>query len=244
MTKSTREFRRQHHRAIAKALRAFDAEFLERAGCFFGGGTQLAMKLGEYRESRDIDFLCSRRSGVRALRETVRNDSLGAVLRRPLELVRDVRTDRDGIRTFLLVGDTRLKLEIVFESRIDLAGDLDDDLGVPVLGAEHAVAEKLLANADRGLDESTLARDLVDLAFAAVRFGRSTFEAGLKIAEEAYGTAARHHLAASLAAFKNRSRAAQCIKALAVDDVATLRKGLRALRAWQLSRPFGTSSPP
>jgi hypothetical protein len=227
-----REFRRPHHRAIARALRAFDPEFLLRAGCFFGGGTQLAMGYGEYRESRDIDFLCSRRSGVRALREEVTNRSLGAVLRRPLELVRDVRTDRDGIRTFLLAGDTRLKFEIVFEGRIDLDGDLDADLGVPVLRPEHAVAEKLLANADRGLDESTLARDLIDLAFAAVRFGKPTFEAGLSLAEGAYGAAARRYLAASLEAFKQRSRASQCIRSLAVDDTATLRKGLRALRAW------------
>lgn len=232
MTKSTREFRRPHHRAIAQALRAFDAEFLLGAGCFFGGGTRLAMALGEYRESRDIDFLCSRRSGVRALRETVSSDSLRGVLRKPLELAREVRTDRDGIRTFLLVGGTRLKFEILFESRLDLAGAVDQDLGVPVLAPEHAVAEKLLANADRGLDESTLARDLIDLAFAAAWLGRQTFDAGLALAEDAYGTAARRYLAASLDAFKNRSRAAQCIKSLAIDDTVTLRKGLRALRAW------------
>ncbi len=72
-----------------------DAGFLARAGCFFGGGTQLAMALGEYRESRDIDFLCSGRDGVRALRETVTDRSLGGVLRRELELLREVRTDRE-----------------------------------------------------------------------------------------------------------------------------------------------------
>jgi hypothetical protein len=232
MKRSTREFRRPHHRAIALALRAVDADFLLGSGCFFGGGTQLAMSLGEYRESRDVDFLCSRRSGVRALREEVTNRSLGAVLRRPLELVRDVRMDRDGIRTFLLVGDTRLKFEIVFEGRIDLEGVLDPSLGVAVLRPEHAVAEKLLANADRGLDESTLARDLIDLAFAAVGFGKPTFDAGLALAEGAYGTAARRYLAASLDAFKHRARGARCIESLAVDDTVTLRKGLRALRAW------------
>jgi hypothetical protein len=232
MKKSTRDFGRAHHRAIRLALRALDSDFLLRAGCFFGGGTHLAMSLGEYRESRDIDFLCSRRSGVRALRETASNRSLGAVLRKPLELVRDVRMDRDGIRTFVLVNGTRLKLEIVFEARIDLEGELDANLGVPVLRPEHAVAEKLLANADRGFDESTLARDLIDLAFAAVAFGRPTFDAGLELAERAYGVAARRYLAASLDAFKNRARAAHCIKSLGVEDTATLRKGLRTLRAW------------
>jgi hypothetical protein len=209
-----------------------DAEFLARAGCFFGGGTQLSMARGEYRESRDIDFLCSRRDGVRALRETVTNRSLGAVLRRELELLRDVRTDRDGIRTFFIVDEVRLKFEIVFEARIDLDGARDRDLGVPTLGVAHAVAEKLLANADRGSDESTLARDLIDLAFAAVHFGKPVFNAGLALAESAYGTAVRRHLGASLKGFRNRTRAAQCIESLAVDDTATLRKGLRALRAW------------
>jgi hypothetical protein len=210
-----------------------DPTFLARASCFFGGGTQLAMALGEYRESRDIDFLCSQRSGVRALREEVTNRSLGGVLRNRLELVRDVRTDRDGIRTFLLVDAIRLKFEIVFEGRIDLKGAVDPELGVPALRPEYAVAEKLLANADRGLDESTLARDLIDLAFAAACFGRPTFDAGLALAEEAYGAAVRRYLDASLVAFRQRARAAQCIKSLAIDDTATLRKGLRALRAWQ-----------
>ena len=209
-----------------------DPEFLAHAGCFFGGGTQLAMTLGEYRESRDIDLLCSSRRGVRALRETVTNRSLGALAREDLELVREVRADRDGIRTFLSVDAVRLKLEIVFESRIDLAGELDRVVGVPVLSREHAVAEKLLANADRGLDESTLARDLIDLAFAAVHFGKPIYAAGLEIAEQAYGSAVRRYLDASLTAFRNRTRAAACIKSLAVSDTVTLRKGLRALRAW------------
>jgi len=232
MTKSTHEFRRPHHRAVARALRAMDSAFLTSASCFFGGGTQLAMALGEYRESRDIDFLCARQDGIRALRETVTDRSLGAVLRGAVELARDVRTDRDGIRTFLLVGDVRVKFEIVFEGRIELEGDLDRTLGVPALRPATAVAEKVLANADRGLDESTLARDLIDLAFAAVGFGRPAFDAGLALAERAYGTAARRYLAASLDAFQQRTRAAQCIRSLAIDDTATLRKGLRALRGW------------
>ena len=117
MTKSTPEFRRPYHRAVAQALRAMDADFFARARCYFGGGTQLAITLGEYRESRDIDFICSDRGGVRALRETITNRSLGALLRGDLELVRDVRADRDGIRTFFRVAAIRLKFEIVFEGR-------------------------------------------------------------------------------------------------------------------------------
>jgi len=209
-----------------------DAKFLARAGCFFGGGTQLAMSLGEYRESRDIDFLCASRSGFRSLRETVTNRSLGAVLRRDVTLVRDVRADRYGIRTFFAVDDYRLKFEIVLEGRIELDGAVDRALGVPVLHPEHAVAEKLLANADRGLDESTSGRDLIDLAFAAAHLGRPVLEAGYAIAEEAYGAAIERYLQSSIEAFRDRRRAAACLSTLAVTDTKTLRTGLRKLRAW------------
>lgn len=40
-------------------------KLLSEAQCYFGGGTQLAMTYGEYRESRDVDFLCSSRDGFR-----------------------------------------------------------------------------------------------------------------------------------------------------------------------------------
>jgi hypothetical protein len=36
-----------------------DGKFLAQAKCYFGGGTQLALAHGEFRESRDIDFLVS-----------------------------------------------------------------------------------------------------------------------------------------------------------------------------------------
>jgi hypothetical protein len=230
VVKSTRDFHRAHHKAIVRLLRAMDSEFLLRAGCFFGGGTQLAMSLGEYRESRDVDFLSSSRTGFRALREEVTSRSLGAVLRGKVELARDVRTDRDGIRTFVVVGGMRLKFEIVFESRLDLAGDFDRVLAVPVLRPEYVVAEKLLANADRGLDDSTSARDLIDLAFAAANFATPVLDRGFLLAEEVYGTAIGRYLEAALQAFRDRKRAAACIASLAVDDVATLRRGLRVLR--------------
>ncbi|MGH8194109.1 MAG: nucleotidyl transferase AbiEii/AbiGii toxin family protein [Woeseiaceae bacterium] len=50
--------------------------------------------------------------------------------------------------------------------------EIDKTLGIPTLRRECAIAEKFLANADRGLDESILSRDLVDLFFIAAS-GRS-----------------------------------------------------------------------
>jgi hypothetical protein len=225
------EYRRPQHRLIGNALKRMDARFLAGAKCYFGGGTSLAMTLGEYRESRDIDFLCSSRVGFRLLRETVTDRSLGAIFRQSIDLAREVRADRDGIRTFLRFGDVLIKFEILLEARIDLEGAINQTLGVPMLRTEHAIAEKFLANADRGLDESTLSRDLVDLSFIASLADRPALEKGMEIAEQAYGAAIQRSLLSSLDSFRdNRSRTNAHIRALGVEDTQTLRKGLRLLR--------------
>lgn len=226
------EFERPHHRTVLTALQSLDADFLGEAQCFFGGGTQLAMTFGEYRESRDMDFLCSSRAGFRLLREQVSQKSLGGLGRRPLSLAREVRADRDGIRTFIDVDGARIKFEILLEARIDLTGELDPVLKVPVLSIECAIAEKLLANADRGLDESTLSRDLVDLAFIILRVEKAAFRAGMTMAEEVYGTAVQRYLELALDGFRDsRGRADKSIEALAVTDRSALRKGLRKLKS-------------
>ena len=62
-------FERPHHRRIAAILRALDADLLAVHFCWFGGGTAMALRYGEYRESVDIDFLVSDTAGYRALRE-------------------------------------------------------------------------------------------------------------------------------------------------------------------------------
>jgi len=224
------DFHRPHHRAVARILRALNAELLSQAVCYFGGGTHLAMSFGEYRESRDIDFLCSSRAGFRLLREQVSDRSLGRVLGRPLSLAREVRSDRDGIRTFLAVDDLKIKFEILLEARIDLAGAVDPHFDVPVLAKEHAIALKLLANTDRGLDDAALSRDLIDLAFVAMHVDKHKLQTGLVIAEQAYGSTVRRQLKLSLDAFQDRARASSCIEALAIDDTVSMRKGMRLLR--------------
>jgi Nucleotidyl transferase AbiEii toxin, Type IV TA system len=226
-----REFRRPAHQLVGRVLHALDADLLLNAECYFGGGTQLALTYGEYRESRDIDFLCSSRTGFRKLRECVTQNSLGRIVRRPLQLAREVRADREGIRTFFAIEDVRIKLELLLEGRIDLGGSIDKTLGVPVLTIDHATAEKFLANTDRGLDESALGRDLIDLAFLAATVGKRGLLPGLQVAEGAYGSAVRRSLAESLNSFqKNRARSAAWLESLCVFDTETLRRGLRVLR--------------
>lgn len=153
-------------------------------------------------------------------------------MKRPVALAREVRADRDGIRTYISAGAARIKFEIILEARIGLNGDLDRSPGVPVLDLDHAIAEKLLANSDRGADDSTHARDLIDLAFLAHRVRRRGLLKGLEIAEAAYGAAIRRDLRASLAAFgANRTRAAAHLLSLGVTDLTTLREGLTLLRS-------------
>jgi hypothetical protein len=223
---------RARHRTVLAALRALDAEFLARAECFFGGGTRIVLALGEYRESADVDFLCARREGYRALRSAVSGASLGRIARGPLKLAREVVADRYGIRTFLDVGGEKLKLEIILEGRIDLTGGAVDGLPVAALDAASCCAEKFLANADRWADESALGRDVIDLAFMAARWGREPLRVGLVAATAAYGKAAAGD--AKRAARRMLERAdwrRRCVTTLSVSDTRTLLAGLRAVAA-------------
>lgn len=227
-----RSWKRPGHRRVAEILGNLDAEFLLRANCYFGGGTQIVLASGEYRESRDVDFICSSRDGFRILREAVSEATLGRIFRREMALARGVRADRDGIRTFIAgtPPDTAVKFEIVYEARIDATGAMDAALGVPALDPESAAAEKLLANVDRGLDESFRSRDMIDLAFLARTHGPETLRAGLSKAQAAYGAAVLAYLAQTVRRLHDdRAWFRKCVNDLMVDDEKGLRRGLRAL---------------
>ena len=95
----------------------------------------------------------------------ITQSSFGDLFHKDIELVREIRADMYGIRTFLLVDDQPLKFEIISEGRIDLGGVATEPFPVRLLDRSSCFAEKLLANADRGRDESTRSRDIIDLAF-------------------------------------------------------------------------------
>jgi len=164
-------FERPHHQRIAKVLHALNADLLVETQCYFGGGTAIVLLLSEYRQSLDIDFLCASNIGYRLLRNTISQYSLGALLNTPIKHLREVRADRYGIRTVLEVDGVPIKLELVSEGRIALNGGVHPALRVPTLAREDMYAEKLLANADRGLDKSTLSRDIIDLAMMIGQWG-------------------------------------------------------------------------
>lgn len=222
-------FNRPHHRHIAELLSAFDSELLARANCYFGGGTAIVMALDEYRESVDVDFICADRAGYRELRSATKPPTLGALLRKPVKHLRDLRTERDKISTYLEIEGTPIRVEFVLEGRIDVSGNLDPALGVPVLDHPDMYAEKLLANADRGLDRSVMSRDLIDLAMMTRAWGPIPHEALVK-ARGAYGHSIDVSYGQSLALMKNRPYLDSCLAKmqmspdLADEIVATLER--------------------
>ena len=226
-------YTRACHIAVDKVLAALNADFLENAQCFFGGGTRIVLELGEYRESADIDFLCSDRNGYRALRSTIDSNSLGKIASTPLSMLRDVRADQYGIRTVLNVDGEKLKFEIVNEARIDLSGVAIKRLHVPSLDKACCFAEKLLANDDRGMDESVLYRDAVDLAFMVEAWGMADLNEGAKRARTAYGdridTSIRRSARLLL---DNKAAFNKCVQGLRIAKQEILLRGLRMLAEW------------
>lgn len=216
-------FEREHHQRIATVLQALDGRLLLDHRCLFGGGTAMALRFGEYRESVDIDFLVSDAQGYRALRLLLSGREGLAPLLRPgmaVEQPREVRVDQYGIRTLVRVGQSNIKFEIVHEARVTLEppGPQDVLCGVATLTPMDMAASKLLANADRWADDAVFSRDLIDLAMMAPP--RATLQAGLTKAQAAYGESARADLLRAVDRLRRAPlRLAQCMRAMRMDTV-------------------------
>ena len=91
-------FERPHHQRIAQVLEALNGPHLRDNHCLFGGGTAIALRYGEFRESVDIDFLVSDISSYRNLRQLLTNaGGIAAITREgagPLKQAREVRADQ------------------------------------------------------------------------------------------------------------------------------------------------------
>lgn len=219
-------YNRPHHQRIAAVLGAMNAEFLREAKCYFGGGTAIALLLGEYRESVDMDFLCADQEGYRKLRDSVFTKGLDDLFPAKVNTMRDVRSDRDGIRTILVVDETPIKFEIVREARIGLEGREVPEFPVLCLTRSDMFAEKLLANADRYGDKAVMSRDVIDLLIMEDHWGPVPKQAWDKVSS-AYGESA--HVAFRKA--KDLLRADRqylngCLEKMGIDeDVSVKIKG-------------------
>lgn len=224
---------RPHHRDVALVLQSLDPQALSQRHCYFGGGTAMALRYGEYRESIDIGFVVSEPAGYRELRQALGSvHGLQPIVRDglQLELAREVRADQYGIRTHVRSGTSTIKFEIVLEGRIPLAtpGDGDRICGIHTLAPIDLAAEKLLANADRWPDDAVYSRDLIDLSM--MQADRKLLEAACVKAEAAYGESIRRTLAQAVDALQSRpGRLEECMKAM---HIATVTKA----QLWQAIR--------
>lgn len=228
-------FERVHHRRIAFLLEALNAELLAEKGCLFGGGTAIALRFGEYRESVDVDFLVSDLSGYRDLRQLLTGpDGLRAILRpdAAIQSVRELRADQYGLRTLLQVDGAEIKFEIVLEARIQLEPPGDDDsiCGVATITPLDMTTSKLLANSDRWADDSVFSRDLIDLAMMRPK-GKLMKQAVAK-AQEAYGDSIQADLAKAIQHLLGREgRLERCMQALRITEPkAVLWQRIKALK--------------
>ncbi len=232
-------FERPHHQRIAQVLLTLDGSLLQEHNCLFGGGTAIALRFGEYRQSVDMDFLVSDIDSYRQLRLlTTGSRGITALYRGrsdSITQIRDVRADQYGIRTMLLVAGQQLKFEIVLEGRVKLqaAGDDDRLCGIATLSLLDMATSKLLANSDRWADEGVFNRDLIDLAM--MQPSRSLLRAAVEKAEQPYGAAIVRDLGKAVEKFQRRQDwLERCMLAMEINvPKAVLWERIRALR-WAL----------
>lgn len=232
-------FERPHHQRIAQVLQALDAPLLARHGCLFGGGTAMALRYGEYRESVDIDFLVSQREGYRELRGLLTRAEGIQGLAKPgakLEQARELRADQYGLRTLLSVDGSLIKFEIVLEARIALETPAvaDEVCGIATLTALDMACSKLLANSDRWADDGVFSRDLIDLAM--MQPPTALLRQAQAKAAQAYGPGAAADLAKAATRLLERDgRLDRCMQALGMSVPKAL--------LWQRIRAFAAKSP-
>jgi len=229
-------FERPHHLRIAQVLQALDARRLKELGCLFGGGTAIALRYGEYRESVDVDFLVSNKTSYGELRHLLTGaQGLAAIVRdgaSPLTQARDVRADQYGIRTALRVAGEPVKFEIVLEGRIQLEapGIGDAICGVATLTPLDMVTSKLLANSDRWADDGVFSRDVIDLAMMGPSL--SLLRLAVTKAQQAYGDSVLRDLARAIEALNSRKDwLERCMQVMAMSlPKALVWQRIRALR--------------
>jgi Nucleotidyl transferase AbiEii toxin, Type IV TA system len=217
-------YERPHHCRIATVLEALDADALAANVCLFGGGTAMALRYGEYRESVDIDFLVSQVEGYRHLRQRLTGpDGMRAITRpgHALSQTREVRADQYGIRTLLQVDGADIKFEIVLEGRIELEspGAGDRQCGVATLTPLDMATSKLLANSDRWRDDAVMSRDLIDLAMMVPP--KALLQRAVAKAQGAYGDSVAADLASAVEDLRARPhRLDRCMQAMAMTTVS------------------------
>ena len=178
---------RPHHQTIWSILEALNGPFLIENQILFGGGTRIAMELGEYRESIDIDLFCVGRESYKAARSSITQSSFGEIFQPGKEPAlyggREIRADRDAIRSIIEGKGRPIKLELIqFDEHGILADSRTSLFPVPFVAQESCFSTKLLANADRYRSSN---KDLIDLCIMRKEWG--------EIPDSAWQAAVNHY---------------------------------------------------
>jgi hypothetical protein len=207
--------------------------------CFFGGGTAIALRYGEFRESVDIDFLISDIGLYGKVRNDIRDHHDLSPLLLPgktLGLIRELRTDQYGIRTVIGIGEAKIKLEIISEGRIsfDLPEPKEFIDGIPSLTRLDSIASKLLVNSDRYADDSVYSLDLIDLAM--IKPTKKELHLAMEKAKKAYGDSIQRDLVRSIDyLFRREKRLDKCTDYLKIDlPVSVIYQKIQKLKEYAL----------
>ena len=119
------------HNQILRVLQSIDRQFFQSCKTYFGGGTMLVMAYGEYRLSRDIDFLCPYGPAFSRLQNVVYDRGYDALFTAERDaglcFPREIRADRDGIQFPIQIDDVLVKFKIVAEGQIGFNAQDDDE---------------------------------------------------------------------------------------------------------------------
>ena len=228
-------YKRTHHQQIATILAYLNPLYLMEHQCFFGGGTAIALRYGEFRESVDIDFLISDIGLYGKVRNDIRDHHDLSPLLLPgktLELIRELRADQYGIRTVIGIGEAKIKLEIISEGRIsfDLPEPKEFIDGIPSLTRLDSIASKLLVNSDRYADDSVYSLDLIDLAM--IKPTKKELHLAMEKAKKAYGDSIQRDLVRSIDyLFQREKRLDKCTDYLKIDlPVSVIYQNIQKLK--------------
>lgn len=181
------QFKLKRHNQILRILNSLNYQVFQDNNAYFGGGTLITLLYNEYRQSNDIDFICSvGLSGYKNLRSLIFDQGYKSLFSdlNHLSIGRST-TDQYGIRMLIEIDDILIKTEIIAEARFKLESPRYFQwTTIPCLSCNDVITSKLLANSDRYPDHSVLSRDLIDLAILRCN---STFSASaINKAEQAY----------------------------------------------------------
>lgn len=214
---------RPTHVRILKFLQTLNPDLLVEMECFFGGGTAISMLNSEFRLSVDVDFLCATGEGYALLRNTIFEHGFQALFKEGMapKLLREVKADQYGVRALVDLDGMPLKFEIIREARVDLEPRSRLESGlmpVATLSEVSLFTEKLLANADRGLDKSGLSKDMIDLIVMQHHWGQIPIES-VRAAVKAYGPSIGKSYAKTFVLLRdNAEYLNRCLNELSIEN--------------------------